>query len=119
MRPQRHVASCSLTLAVVLMAAPAQDRHPTLSPFSALRWNGNAVEAQIDERWWGIESIDERSVGSILDFCEKEWPTKWRKRFVEDLVEVLTRMGARRPKRYASRCLTSSPERKVSSKMCR
>lgn len=93
MRPDRPVFSCCFALAAVLVAAPAQDRHPTLSPFSALRWNGEAVEAQIDGKWWGIESIDGRAVGSILDFCEQEWPTKWRKRFVEDLVEVLTRMG--------------------------
>ena len=63
------------------------------SPFNAVRWQDSQPEVRISEEWYQLVSIDGVPTKDILTFCRRTYEGKWRKRFAEDLVEVLIRMG--------------------------
>ncbi|MDA8745466.1 beta-lactamase family protein [Rubripirellula amarantea] len=63
------------------------------SPFAAIRWQGNQPEVMLDDDWFTLVSIGDVSVAQIVDFSKQKYDQLWQKRFEEDLVEVLTRMG--------------------------
>ncbi|MEM7231698.1 MAG: hypothetical protein AAF517_05970, partial [Planctomycetota bacterium] len=67
--------------------------YPVLAPYSEIRWKGETAEVALDGEWYKLLAIDSLSVRKIVKFCEDEFKTRWQKRFDEDLVEVLTRMG--------------------------
>lgn len=68
--------------------------YPKRSPFDAVRWRGKAPEVRLGEDWYNLSGIDGATTQEIVAFCEKAYgERKWRQRFEEDLVEVLTRMG--------------------------
>jgi len=78
-----------------LMGSPAvraQD-YPQLSPFEALRWEGDQPEVSLGGDWFAPVALDGVPVERVLDYCRRTWPDRWKKRFAEDLVEALTRMG--------------------------
>ncbi len=82
------------TLLILLLAGTAfAGDYEKLSPFTAVRWQGDAPLVELDGRWYRPLVIGGKEVKEILLFCRKTWPGKWKKRFEEDLVEVLTRMG--------------------------
>jgi hypothetical protein len=68
-------------------------RFPKLSPYSSIRWLGTSPQVQVRETWYDLAAIDDQSTEQILDFVHKTYGDIWQKRFEEDLVEVLTRMG--------------------------
>jgi len=82
-------------ICLVLLAATVAlaGGHEKLSPFTGVRWVGEQPEIEFDGEWFRPESIGGRGVADILEFAKKRWPGKWRKRFAEDLVEVLSEMG--------------------------
>lgn len=59
------------------------------SPFTAVKWENDQPIVQFKNVWYRFEKIDNFSEKEILDFCKKEYGTKWQKRFSEDLIEVL------------------------------
>lgn len=63
------------------------------SPFSAVRWKKAQPEVEVDGAWYKLVSIDGVAAEGIVAFSQKTYDARWRKRFEEDLVEVLTRMG--------------------------
>jgi hypothetical protein len=63
------------------------------SPFDAIRWQDETPEVRLEEEWFRPVSIDGVAVEDILAFSKRNYYAKWRMRFEEDLVEVLTRMG--------------------------
>lgn len=67
--------------------------YPKRAPFSAIRWEGNKPVVRIGEEWFTLVSVDGVAVEEIVSFSRWTYVDKWRKRFDEDLVEVLTRMG--------------------------
>ncbi len=67
--------------------------YPKLSPFSAIRWNKETPEVEIKGKWYELVSLDGQDVNDILSFSRHTFQSRWKKRFEEDLVEVLTRMG--------------------------
>lgn len=71
------------------------ERFPKLSPFSGVRWSGWTPEVLIDGTWYRLESIDGIPVGEIVAHCQSSYPGIERKRFSEDLPEVLA--GLHRP----------------------
>lgn len=77
----------------VLSPIQALASYPKLSPFSAIRWKKSIPEVRVEESWYKLLAINDVSRKRIIRFCKDQWPDKWRKRFEEDLVEVLTRMG--------------------------
>ncbi|MDF0717678.1 S41 family peptidase [Muricauda sp. 334s03] len=64
------------------------------SPFTAVKWTDrNQPMVQFDDEWFALIKLDNHTTKELLDFCKKEFGDKWQKRFSEDLVEVLTKMG--------------------------
>jgi len=73
--------------------ACAQD-YPKLAPYSGIRWTPEIKpEVQIGGNWYALRSINELPVDKIVEFAKKAYGSRWRKRFNEDLVQVLTEMG--------------------------
>jgi CubicO group peptidase (beta-lactamase class C family) len=63
------------------------------SPFAAVRWKESQPEVRIGEEWLKLVSLDELPASEIVAFSRRTYGNKWRQRFEEDLVELLTRMG--------------------------
>lgn len=66
---------------------------PKKSPFQAIRWQDTQPEVKVDHKWYQLVSIDGLGADEIVAYCQRTYKDLWRKRFEEDLVEVLTRMG--------------------------
>ena len=91
---------CFVTLIAIAMASgifdstPDQSQdYPKKSPFSAVRWSDSQPEVEIGEEWFKLLSLDNLSTTEIVAFGQQTYGNEWRKRFEEDLVELLTRMG--------------------------
>jgi hypothetical protein len=67
---------------------------PTLSPFSGVHWSGDTPRVQLGASWYDLVAIDGQPARSIVTFCQGRFHEGWRKRFEEDLVAVLSQMGA-------------------------
>lgn len=65
-----------------------------LSPFEGLRWSETwTPEVQVNDTWYTLLAIGDLTAEDIVSFCRKTWPDRAKKRFGEDLVEVLSKMG--------------------------
>lgn len=62
------------------------------SPFEAVRWQDYRPEVMLDDEWYRLESLDELPADEIVAFSRRTYRNRWRKRFEEDLVELLTGM---------------------------
>ena len=87
--------ACCIADAHTAEAANKWRDYPTRSPFSEARWQDDTPQVMVNSKWYELLSIDDVSAGRILSFCRDEWPGKWQKRFEEDLVEVLSRLGSK------------------------
>ena len=96
-RRQFWAAVLLVTLAALgITFAPFLDRskeYPKLAPYTGVRWEGNQPVVRVGDEWFTLVSIDGIAVEEIVAFSRRTYVDKWRKRFAEDLVEVLTRMG--------------------------
>ena len=63
------------------------------SPFAAVRWKQSQPEVKIGDEWFKLVSLNELPATQIVTFSQRTYEDKWQKRFEEDLVELLTRMG--------------------------
>jgi CubicO group peptidase (beta-lactamase class C family) len=63
------------------------------SPFAAVRWQLSEPEVKVGDEWFGLVSLNDLTASEILGFSQKTYGDKCQKRFEEDLVELLTRMG--------------------------
>ncbi len=63
------------------------------SPFTAVAWEVDQPIVQFENEWYYFEKLDDFGKNDILDFCKNQFGKKWQKRFSEDLVEVLERLG--------------------------
>lgn len=79
-----------MILAICLLLAQDYDK---LAPYTGVRWKAEAPEVEIDGAWVDLVSIDGVAAADIVTFAKKTWPRIWKKRFEEDLVEVLSKMG--------------------------
>ncbi|MCG8407202.1 MAG: S41 family peptidase [Phycisphaerales bacterium] len=95
--PSARAKCMSALICLVGISALAQTQalasYPKLSPFSEIRWKKSIVEVRIEGKWYKLVALNGVSRKKIIAFCKRQWPDKWKKRFEEDLVEVLTRMG--------------------------
>lgn len=64
-----------------------------LSPFNAVRWQGDEPEVRVEKEWFKLVSIDGVETPELLAFCRSQYGDKWRERFAQDLVQALTEMG--------------------------
>ncbi len=63
------------------------------SPFAAVRWQESQPEVKVGDKWFTLVSLDDLPASEIVAFSQRTFGDLWQKRFEEDLVEVLTRMG--------------------------
>jgi C-terminal processing protease CtpA/Prc len=73
-----------------LLAFCQKTRLEKASPFTAVRWEREKPIVQFDNEWYNLEKLDRFSTNELIDFCKKQYGSKWQKRFSEDLVEVLS-----------------------------
>ncbi|HZN62107.1 MAG TPA: S41 family peptidase [Planctomycetota bacterium] len=90
----------------------AQD-YEKLAPYTGVRWVEGAPEVEIDGAWCGLLEIDGTPAAGIVEFAKKTWPRLWQKRFEEDLVEVLSKMGKPPGKTVTLRVRDAKGERKL------
>ncbi|MFG0316985.1 MAG: protein kinase, partial [Planctomycetota bacterium JB042] len=68
-------------------------RYPKLSPFEALRWEDAAPIVTVSGVEYELLAIEGEPVELIVGLCKKvERNVSWRKRFTEDLYEVMLRL---------------------------
>jgi hypothetical protein len=72
---------------------PDPPSYPKLAPSSAIRWNHEAPEVQVEGTWYALRSIDGLPVERIVAFTKGRHGERWQERFDEDLVQVLGEMG--------------------------
>jgi CubicO group peptidase (beta-lactamase class C family) len=99
-KPRRFVSAMvlltalvALGIAAVALVSQAAVEYPKRAPFSGVRWEGDQPVVRIGEEWFRLVSLDGIGAEDIVAFSWRTYVDKWRKRFEEDLVEVLTRMG--------------------------
>ena len=76
-----------------VLSSNANQSYPKKSPFAAIRWEESQPEVKVDGKWFKLVSLDGLSAAEIVAFSQRTYGDKWQKRFEEDLVELLTRMG--------------------------
>jgi len=65
-----------------------------LSPFTDVLFkNEDRIVVEYQEKQYELVSIDDLTTKTILDSARKQFKTLWRKRFAEDLVEVMEGAG--------------------------
>jgi hypothetical protein len=93
------------TMPILLVAAvlvgtqqpgAAQDkakRYAKLAPYSAVRWKDSTPEVKVKDTWYELLAIDDTEAKDIVKYCKEKEEKLWQKRFEEDLVEMMGRMG--------------------------
>jgi hypothetical protein len=74
-------------------SSSVDERYPKRSPFAAVRWEGDQPEVEVDGQWFKLVSLNGLHTAEIIAFSWRTYDVLWQKRFEEDLVELLTRMG--------------------------
>jgi hypothetical protein len=87
------VALLSIGLGVIFLASSLDQGYSKKSPFAAVRWQQSQPEVKVGDEWFKLLSLDELPVSEIVAFSKRTYGNRWQKRFDEDLVELLTRMG--------------------------
>lgn len=88
----RFCAFLSLTL--VLISRTSLGEVPDkAAPFTGVRWEGDEAVVRVDNDWYYLEKLDDLTTAEIVTYTKDTFGRRWRKRFSEDLVEVLEGMG--------------------------
>lgn len=64
-----------------------------VAPFDSIRWENDRPVVHVEDGWFPLVSIDGLPIDQIMEFAQKEFGALARKRFAEDLVELLSGMG--------------------------
>lgn len=81
------------TLAITLLLGLAQDAPEKASPFTAVKWDDEKPLVQFEGEWYEFVSIDGVSREDLIAACRKDSERRWQRRFSDDLVEMLKKMG--------------------------
>ena len=95
------VATLVATLLGALFAGLSEGPHwsmlegslPGRSPFTEVRWVGDAAEVEVGGSFYELVSIERIGMAELVDRGREAYGPRWEKRFSEDLVEVLARFG--------------------------
>jgi hypothetical protein len=68
---------------------------PKLSPFTEVRYSDAKAIVRVRGERYELVSLDDIEAGKILQSAKEQFGNLWQKRFAEDLVDVLARMGHR------------------------
>lgn len=64
-----------------------------VAPYTDVRWEHDRPVVMVDGQWSPLVSIDGIPIEKIMEFANEEFGTLAHKRFGEDLVELLSKMG--------------------------
>ncbi|MBC8356886.1 MAG: beta-lactamase family protein [Planctomycetes bacterium] len=64
-----------------------------VAPYTGVRWESDRPVVHVRDVWSPLVSINGIPIDRIIEFAEQEYGEIARKRFAEDLVEVLSKMG--------------------------
>ncbi len=78
---------------IVLVFLGGCASYAKLAPYSGIRWKQGTPEVELDHVWFELVAIDGVAAADVVSFARTKYGFVWRKRFEEDLVEVLSRMG--------------------------
>jgi serine-type D-Ala-D-Ala carboxypeptidase/endopeptidase len=81
--------ACGLTVEPSTVA----EEYPKRAPYTGVRWEEQHPAVKVGKDWFTLVSIDGVTTDDIVSFSRNTYGDKWRKRFEEDLVEVLAGMG--------------------------
>ncbi len=70
-----------------------KDGYAKVAPYTGVRWENDRPVVRVGGRWSRLVSIDGLPVEGIMEFAQKEFGDRARKRFAEDLVELSSKMG--------------------------
>jgi len=70
-----------------------EDGYAKVAPYSGVRWEGDRPIVLVNDHWSPLVSIDGLPIDRIMEFAREEFGDKAHKRFGEDLVELLSKMG--------------------------
>ena len=60
-----------------------------------MRWQQSLPEVKVGDEWFKLVSLDRVPTPEIIASSQRTYGNSWQKRFEEDLVEFLSRMGHR------------------------
>jgi hypothetical protein len=63
------------------------------SPFEAVRWRGSVPEVKVKGQWYRLLALNDLPSKRIVGYAQTVDKNDWKKRFEEDLVELLSSMG--------------------------
>ena len=87
------IARPNLETASVFNPPVTEEGYAKVAPFSGVRWENDLPTVRVDDDWSRLRSIDGIPIEKIMSFSRKQYGSMARKRFTEDLVEVLSKMG--------------------------
>ena len=64
-----------------------------VAPFTDVLWDGEVPVVFVNGEWWRLDSIDGIPIEDVVTFSREQYGVLARKRFTEDLVQVLSGMG--------------------------
>ena len=70
-----------------------KDWYAKVAPYSGVRWENDRPIVRVNDKWSPLVSIDGIPIDRIMKFANKEYGDIARKRFAEDLVRLLSKMG--------------------------
>lgn len=73
--------------------SPTDGGYTKVAPFTGVRWKNDRPIVCVRGTWLPLVSINDIPIDHIMEFANKEFGSIARKRFAEDLVEVLSKMG--------------------------
>lgn len=69
------------------------DGYAKVAPFTDVRWEGDVPIVLVESSWSKLKAINGIEIEEIMLFASKQYGSRARKRFAEDLIEVLATMG--------------------------
>jgi hypothetical protein len=80
----------SVLVAVLLAVQAAPERS---APFTGVKWDGDAPSVRVGGEWQALVSLDGIPAAKLVAAAKTEYGDRWQKRFSEDLVELLRKLG--------------------------
>ncbi|WP_339736119.1 serine hydrolase domain-containing protein [uncultured Gimesia sp.] len=88
-----EIVDASVKQSNIIALSQLSDEFPKKAPFAAVGWQESQPEVKLGEEWFKLVLLDGLPASEIVAFSKQTYGDKWQKRFEEDLVELLTRMG--------------------------
>ena len=108
----------SISLLGVILAAPGLniplDDWARTAPWSGVRFVDQGLEVQVDDQWWRLRSIEGVETSELFAHAKRAFGSRWEKRIVEDIVEVLVEAGVRPTRRVDLELENLDREQRVS-----